>query len=158
MVLWSVFESVLELSIVREAKLAPLPGVIITSGLGVERKASIARSLLALRDDSAKAISLINKILQRASRNALVHGEIHIAYNAVVFKKRETNQSLKIRETILSAPDFIKLVQEVSEVLGELQAELRIPDDALIEHSEIVKSLVNKLPGSGKPLSKGHSQ
>lgn len=153
MVLWGVFESVLELAIERETSIKPLHSIIILSGLGFERKAAIARSLLALNPTKASAIPIINKITKEAGRNAIVHGQLHVGHKHLEFVKHRTDQTLKTSVVSFTAPQFIELVKKVSALLGDLQDALDIQDDDLITHSNSTKNLWDKAAPSSNPSS-----
>lgn len=86
MVTWSVFEYILEFVIESQAGLKPIHAAIIATGLGFERKAPIARSLLSLDPQYAKAISTINKITQEAGCNSIVHGTVYVGERGNVYR------------------------------------------------------------------------
>jgi len=154
LVLWNVFESLLEISIMREAKLAPLQAVIICSGLPFERKASIARSLLALRD-ATNAIRLINRITQEVSRNLLIHAQIRAGENTITFRKIETDQRLKVKEKTFNVETLEAHYRAFSKLMDELMADLGIYDDAIVSYGRTTNSLLSKSATSpNEPSSK----
>lgn len=154
MVTWSVFETILDVTIAREAGLKPPQSIIVTSGLGFERKASIARSLLALhKPQNEKAISLINKITQEASRNSLVHGIVFVGQNAIEFIKCDTDQSLKVKSKKFKDDELASLVASICGMIDQLQIELSVSNEDLAKYGDSLKSLVTKAPTSPKPPS-----
>lgn len=153
LVAWSVFESILDFVIEREAGLKTLHAIIIVSGLGFERKSGIAKSLLALNPKNAEAISTINKLTQEAGRNAIIHGEVHVGKKHIEFVKHKTDQMLKTSVKSFTATELTDLVKRVSALTGELQDQVNIQDDDLIRHGEIAKSLWSKSATSPSPPS-----
>ncbi|WGM37776.1 hypothetical protein [Caulobacter sp. NIBR1757] len=150
LVVWSTFEAVLEVATMKIANMDPVHAVIVSSGLGFERKASIARSLMALDGDRyATAISLINQITQTAERNAMVHGQIRIGSESIAFVKRTTDQKLQTTVKRLSADEFAIRVATVNVLVANLQANLEITDEELEAYSKTGLNFLKKPSGSG---------
>lgn len=163
LVVWATFEAVLEVATMKLTGMEPAHAVIVSSGLGFERKASITRSLLALEGDKhAGSISLINKITQLAERNALVHGQIRIGSQSVTFVKRTTDQRLQTSEKRLSATEFAVKVGDLNALVAQLQATLGVTDDEMEAYSKTGLNFLKKPSGSGmqpkrKPSKSAHS-
>jgi hypothetical protein len=142
---WAAFESTLEYIIYREAKLTQLHAIIIVSGLGFERKASIARSLLALKSPKFDtAIKIINKITQQAERNALVHGYPAIAKDTLLFTKRSTDQKLKAATRTFDRDGMRAKHIEISALMHELTTAAAIENGKLEHYEKTVASLASK--------------
>lgn len=154
MVTWSIFEELLECVIWRETKMTATHAIIVVSGLGFERKASIARSLLALHGVRyAEAVSLINQITQDAERNALVHGLQQVALPGIRFLKRSTDQKLKIVSRYFDAPELDAKDQSLLKKVGRLQAAAQITERRLKSYEKTTASLASNAATSSKPPS-----
>jgi hypothetical protein len=117
-IFWQHFDETLEYIIYKEAKLTRTHAAIIVSGLGFERKASIARSLLALNNDKHKQIiAIINRIINNAERNMLVHGVLKLEGNDARFIKRTTDNSIKMKAKHL---DRIELMRKVVSIMNDI--------------------------------------
>jgi hypothetical protein len=164
MVTWSHFDTILEIVIAQQTKIEPIHGVIMLSGLGFERKASIARSLLALRGDTYKAaISLINAMIAEASRNALIHGQV-LAYKekdgteqdhmiGLRFIKRDTDQVLKVTYRDHFGEDMVSKSQKLVNQCVELKNLFGITLDQVSEWINTSANLASKAGTSPKPPS-----
>ena len=151
---WQAFEEVLECIICREARLTRMHATIIVSGLGFERKASIARSLLALKGDRyAEAISLINRIANAAERNALVHGQPEIVGKEVRFLKWSTDQKLKAKVSTFDAKRMYGRTVEVQNLVHALKAVAGFTPAQDRAWDKTTKRLLSKVGTSPKPPS-----
>jgi len=155
MVSWSRFEGMLEILIKREAAMSDVHAVIICSGLGFERKASIARSLLALHGEKFKtAIALINKIVTDAERNAIIHGLVDQSQlNCLGFTKRSTDQKLNVKSQLFDAPKMQAKVQTLTGQLDRLGGILGIPHTDVVAYEKMTRSLASSSPTAPNPPS-----
>lgn len=145
MLAWSAYESLLDVFIEKEAKLDPLHAIVIISGLGFERKASIARTLLSLRQPKAsEAIKLINKIANEASRNSVVHGKVYENEDSITFRRYDTDQTIKTKIKTFKGQKLLCLAQDILDLAEKLQAELSISEEELEQHGKTAKILTNK--------------
>jgi len=157
LVMWSIFESLLDYLIERETKLDPLRAIIIISGLGFERKAGITRSLLSLDSKNTDAIAAISKFITDAGRNGMIHGEVHLGLKHIEFVKHKTDHSLKTSIKSFTAGELSALVGKMSTAMQVIQDLVGVQDDDLLRHSEIAKNFWNKSATSPKPPSSSTS-
>ena len=144
MVSWAQFEAVIEVTIMRETKMEAVPAIIVCSGLAFERKASIARSLLALRGDAGKpAIDLINKIVSEAERNALLHSLADVQPKRLELLRRSTDQKLVVKSKAFDGPGMQAKVSALRARIGELKSVLGISDADLKNYENTTRSLVS---------------
>jgi hypothetical protein len=127
-----------------DSQLEPIPAIIICSGLGFERKASIARSLLALRDDSGReAVSLINRIVTEAERNALIHSLVEVQPKRIELLKRQTDQKLKVQARTFDGTAMSAKTTSLQTRLVELKALLGISNQDLLDYAKTTRSLTS---------------
>jgi hypothetical protein len=149
---WSTFDLILDATIMRQLKINATQAAIVTSGLGFERKLSIARSLLHLHDPKyAEAIKKLDQITTIARRNLLMHGHVHIEKNAIRIVKVEAKNKMTAKSMVLEPDKFGAVVLSINDLLTELQSDLGISDSALTSLANIGKKLTNKSTGSPKP-------
>jgi len=155
---WSQFETLLEVIIMRETRMSQTKAIVVCSGLGFERKASIARSLLALHGEKFKdAISTINTITTNAERNALIHslvaGDLASSSPSLVFTKRTTDQKLVVKDKTFDATamgDKTKLITQLRRRLIDTAGITRAMIDGYVRTN---RSLASKSATSPKPPS-----
>jgi hypothetical protein len=143
MIAWAGFENSIDLIIKRETGMSSIRSLIVVSGLGFERKASIARSLLALRDDKP-SIAQINKIVQFAARNMLMHGSPEPSRDKIIFHKAETDQCLKVKERVLTREEALKRLNELIAMINELDRLTGITQEMARRYREMVRNLASK--------------
>lgn len=132
LMIWGVFETIIEVAIARQLGIDFLRGNIVTSGLAFERRASVLRSLLALHGERhAEPIKLITQIAQEASRNALIHGMVFVGEKELTFVKRDTSQELRVTEKTFSVEGLLKHVTSIRIKVEQLQPLLSVSDDDL---------------------------
>ena len=129
--LWSVFETVLEVGIMRELEISAAKSSILTCDMGTKARAEILRSLIYLRDPENRARSLISKIQSEGERNTIHHGTIQVRPLPHRFIKRTANG--KYQERIIEfSPDRLRAhITKLIELIDELQKELDISDEDL---------------------------
>lgn len=153
-IIWGCFEELLEVYIQRRSSLSLLNATIILSGLGFERKASIARSFMSLDGDAMKdARALVNKIVAVAERNALVHGQILSITNAMVIAKRTTDQNLRVRILTFTPDSIGEKVRDVTRMVTKLQSLLGITNADIERYEKTTHNLASKSATSPKPPS-----
>jgi hypothetical protein len=153
MINWSLLETVLEVAIAKRVDLHPLEGTIITCGLNFQSRASILRSFLALdqTQDSKDAIALINTITQEASRNAIIHGQVFVHGETLMFVHRRTDQSLIAKTVSLDSDAMSEKGTRLKESIIKLQSLLSVSEEDLHEFGNISLILANRSATSPKP-------
>ncbi len=155
LVVWSRFEGMLEVLIMRETRMDDAHAVIVCSGLGFERKASIVRSLLSLHGEKFKpAITLINKIVADAERNAIVHGLVDQSQpKCLGFTKRSTDQKLTVKTQMFDTLAMNAKSNTLLAQLNKLGAMLGIQQADVVAYEKMTRNLASNPAASPNPPS-----
>jgi hypothetical protein len=140
MVMWSVFDTVLMMVILRENGLTVKEAIAKLSPMETGPKIREARNALSKKPENARAVALIDEIEQIANRNALVHGAVFDGAHVLEFVKRDRKSPLAlplIRTFDVDA--FKKLLVEVNGRVSELHSNLGITDGDIIAFGEELK-------------------
>jgi hypothetical protein len=159
MVNWSLFEITLEVGIMKQVELHPVEGTIVTSGLQIERRASILRSLLAIHGEKKfkETIMLINQVVAQAKRNSIIHGHVFFGGDGkeIKFVQRNTDQKLTAKSVSFDAKAMLAHAASLREKIVSLQELLSISNSDLEEFAKVGLILTNKSETSHKqPNSK----
>lgn len=72
--LWSTFDVLIEIAIMRELRLSPQEASIVCAGLGFGAKVNVLFSLLSRDEKNDAKIAAVRKAHQMAERNSFAHG------------------------------------------------------------------------------------
>jgi hypothetical protein len=141
--LWSIFEESIEIFIYKKTGMSPVHGLIVLSGLGLERKASIARSLMSLEPDKfAEAKKLLNQIIQESERNHLIHGQLHSMATGIEMVKITTDQELRVRTRMFTGKVLSDKRDRLAEQATRLSNLLGITSDDMRLYEKTAASFV----------------
>lgn len=150
-VVWSVFDTTIDAAITKQLNLDPTRGAIVTSGLGFERKLSILRSLLHLRDpEFTDAVTKLDEIVSCARRNVLLHGHVWIGASNIEFIKVDTDHKVKARKAAYDPLRFAAVLTQICNAIDEVQILLGVSEDERMAICNVGKSLASKSATDGK--------
>jgi len=122
--IWSYFEIVVEVLIMRELGLRPREASIVCGGLGFGTKLNMLFSLLARNQKNAEGIALLKRARESAERNSFAHGFLY-------YDESEKEGGLLIRNVkdkyfVESKPLNIELfAKHVVEFLSQVSAVIK---------------------------------
>lgn len=147
MINWSLFETVIEVAIMKRLQLHPLEGNIVTSSLTFQARSNILRSLLELdvSKEAKEAQKLISTVVQEAKRNAIAHGQVFVAgSHHLRFIHRKTDAAISAKCIEVDADSMQKRASTLRENIIRLQELLSVSDDLMHEFGNISQRLAIK--------------
>jgi hypothetical protein len=153
-ILWSVFEAVLEIGIMRELKLSPVKSAIVTCEMGTKARSGCLRSLISLDRPKHEALGLILRIINEGERNTIHHGMIQVRPAPIKFIKRTAGGSYKETITSFSSQKMQSHINKLSGLINSLQSSLGITDNDLNTFLEESRPTSNSSMSPKPPSSK----
>lgn len=127
---WSVLEASLEVAISKQIGLNALDSSHITAGMQFKPKAVMLKSLLG-RDKAknAKAIEILNQMMNRGERNDLLHSVVGFNSQELVFTRRRNDRGrFTSEEKPYRWDQLVILATDMADLSASLKNELGISD------------------------------
>ncbi len=128
-VLWAVFECVLEIGIMKELNINAQKAAVITCDMHTKARADCLRALISLHTPNHKALSLIIKIQDEGKRNTIHHGLILVRPLPIKFVKRSAGGKYKQTITSFGSQEMQRHINKIANLIDELKAALSIRDE-----------------------------
>lgn len=132
MVAWSVVDSAVQTALMKELKLTPIQGQIVTTNMQFRQRTAVLRSLLGLHGEKHReAIRLLQRLEKGARRNMLVHGHIIVGVpGQLTFVKSSVSEDagFKAKKASFTAEALTRHIIALTEKTNRLQNLLGVTD------------------------------
>ena len=153
---WSTFDMILEVIIMRELNISAEKTSILCAGLGFGSKASIACSLLNTRPSSetARTVALIREAQTIGERNSFAHGFFLVNESTAKFQliRREIRDFYSARIKELDCATMQKHSADFIPKFREIEQHALISEKDLADYAKEIEAHALALASLGKPL------
>jgi hypothetical protein len=149
---WSILEATIEVAIAKQLRLAPVTGSIVTAGLQFKARATLLKGLLN-RDPvkNAEALLILGQIMNRGERNDLIHSVIGWEGDELVFNRRKSDGSFKVKQIRHDRTSIMLLCVEFADLAEDLKRTLDIDDQSHVAYLQRAHKAANKARKSPSP-------
>jgi hypothetical protein len=138
--IWSYYDTLVEILIMRELKLTPQQTSIVCGGLSSGPKLHILCSLLALKTENEALIGSLKHLQEIAERNSFAHGFVDYDKATGMFSliSRKVSFRHKVKTKSLDLSAFHSHIDQFKTKLNELLLEQNISMDQIAEYQKTI--------------------
>ena len=139
---WSTFDLVIEILIMRKLGIDEEANSIVCAGLGFGAKVAILCSLLNRTEGNGESVAMIKKAQTLAERNSFAHGFFLIDREKAHFKlvKREVKDRYEVKIKELNYTLMVKHSTVFVTHMAAVQRHFSVVDDDLAEYTKRIEA------------------